>query len=113
MKLILKFVTGAALLGLILPGAILAQTAKKPVGAYNIATARAKAVVSPLAKYDTNQNGALDDAELAVLKADYAAKRAEWLKPYDTNNNGKIDPAEAQAIKAAFVSGPSQKPKTK
>ncbi len=57
-----------------------------------------------LKKYDANNDGKLDEAESAQLKADKDAKReAEKkarLEKYDTNKDGKVDKTEAEAEKA-------------
>ncbi len=55
-------------------------------------------------KYDANQDGMLDDAEKAAMKADADAKakemRAANLAKYDVNKDGKLDDAEKAAMKA-------------
>ena len=71
-------------------------------GADGAGTGNRKAEI--LAKYDTNGDGKLDDAERAKMKADVQAKRAvrkaERLAKYDTNKDGKLEPAERQAMRA-------------
>jgi hypothetical protein len=51
-----------------------------------------------LKKYDTNQDGVLDEAESAAMKADKDAKKAAdkqaRLDKYDTNKDGKISKEE-------------------
>ena len=64
-----------------------------------------------LAKYDTNADGVLSDAEKVVMKAafaaEHAARRAEFILKYDTNGDGALDAAEraaaSTAIKAAHA----------
>lgn len=57
-----------------------------------------------LAKYDTNKDGKLDDAEKAAMKADRAAKAKSTkeanLAKYDVNKDGKLDATEKAAMKA-------------
>lgn len=57
-----------------------------------------------LKKYDTNNDGVLDDAETAKMKADKeaakAAKRQAELDQYDENKDGKINKAEREKMKA-------------
>jgi hypothetical protein len=57
-----------------------------------------------LKKYDANNDGTLDEAESAKLKADKEAKREAdkkaRLEKYDTNKDGKVDKTEAEAEKA-------------
>jgi hypothetical protein len=55
-------------------------------------------------KYDANKDGVLDEAELAVWRADEektraerAAREAAELARYDANGNGVLDPEERQA----------------
>lgn len=56
---------------------------------------KARAVNHRNEKYDTNHDGKLDEAEIAAMKADRAAKRqANLLAKYDANKNGAIDPDE-------------------
>ncbi|HLP08097.1 MAG TPA: hypothetical protein VK178_08015 [Opitutaceae bacterium] len=46
-------------------------------------------------QYDANKDGKLDEAEIAAMKADRAAKRkARLLAKYDANKNGTLDPDE-------------------
>lgn len=57
-----------------------------------------------LAKYDTNKDGMLDDAEKAAMKAAAVAKgkatKEANLAKYDANKDGKLDEAEKAAMKA-------------
>jgi Ca2+-binding EF-hand superfamily protein len=53
-----------------------------------------------LAKYDTNHDGKLSDAEKAAMKADLEAKRKELIAKYDTNGDGVLDEKERAAMKA-------------
>lgn len=56
-----------------------------------------------LKKYDANNDGQLDEAESAKLKADKDAKREAdkkaRLEKYDTNKDGKVDKTEAEVEK--------------
>lgn len=56
-----------------------------------------------LAKYDANNDGKLDDAERAKMKADFeakrAAKKAEMLAKFDANKDGKLEPAERAVMR--------------
>ncbi|MBI4028212.1 MAG: EF-hand domain-containing protein [Verrucomicrobia bacterium] len=55
-----------------------------------------------LKKYDTNQDGQLDENERVLMKNDMdAAKARQWdrtLKQYDANGNGKLDEDELAAL---------------
>src|SRR5882757_6491708 len=57
-----------------------------------------------LAKYDTNKDGVLDEAETKAWKADIAAKakatKEANLAKYDLNKDGKLDDAEKAARKS-------------
>lgn len=57
-----------------------------------------------LKKYDANQDGTLDEAETAAMKADKeaqrAAKREADLEKYDENKDGKINKNEREKKKA-------------
>ena len=57
-----------------------------------------------LEKYDTNKDGALDEAETKARKADIAAKakatKEANLAKYDLNKDAKLDEAEKAAMKA-------------
>ena len=57
-----------------------------------------------MAKYDTNKDGMLDDAETAAWKADIAAKskatKEANLAKYDANKDGKLDETEKAVMKA-------------
>ena len=57
-----------------------------------------------MAKYDTNKDGMLDDAEKAAMKADVVARgkatREANLAKYDANKDGKLDDTEKAAMKA-------------
>ena len=56
-----------------------------------------------LAKYDTNGDGTLDDAERKAAQAHREAKRqarhAEMLAQYDSNRDGTLDETERQAMR--------------
>lgn len=58
-----------------------------------------------LKKYDTNQDGVLDEKEKAAMEADKAKKKAaeeaKRLEKYDVNKDGKLDESELAAEKAA------------
>ena len=53
-----------------------------------------------LKKYDANQDGTLDEAEAAAMKADKdaakSAKREAELEKYDENKDGKINKNERE-----------------
>ncbi len=57
------------------------------------------------AKFDTNKDGKIDDAERGpmkdAMKAMHAQKKAEMLAKFDTNKDGKLDDAEKTAAHAA------------
>lgn len=53
------------------------------------------------AKYDTNKDGKLDDAERAAMKADRAAQHKELVTRYDTNKDGTLDDQERASLHAA------------
>ncbi len=53
------------------------------------------------AKYDTNKDGKLDDAEKAAFKADRAAQHKQRVAQYDTNKDGNLDDQERANLKAA------------
>lgn len=54
-----------------------------------------------LKKYDTNQDGVLDEKEKAALEADKAKMMEKRLEKFDANKDGKIDASEEAAEKAA------------
>jgi hypothetical protein len=73
-----------------------------------------------IARYDANNDGTLDDAERAALRADVAAGKVEIpprgprlrrqpppeiVAQYDTNKDGKLDEAERAALHADIQSG--------
>jgi len=70
-----------------------------------------------LKKYDANNDGQLDDAEKAAMKADKNAKREAdkkaRLEKYDTNKDGKVDKTEAEAEKADKEKAKAEKEKAK
>jgi hypothetical protein len=55
-------------------------------------------------KFDTNQDGKIDDAERGpmkdAMKAMHAQKKAEMLAKFDANKDGKLDDTEKDAMKA-------------
>ncbi|MET0261627.1 MAG: hypothetical protein ABW223_01925 [Rariglobus sp.] len=63
-----------------------------------------KVPAAVLKKYDTNNDGVLDEKEKAVAEADKAKKKADTeakrLEKYDANKDGKIDQKELEAEKA-------------
>lgn len=70
-----------------------------------------------LKKYDANNDGQLDDAEKAAMKADKDAKKEAdkkaRLEKYDTNKDGKVDKTEAEAEKADKEKAKAEKEKAK
>ena len=51
------------------------------------------------AKFDTNKNNIIDGAEVAAVRAAFAAEPKGDLARFDTNQNGKLDDAEIAEIK--------------
>ena len=51
------------------------------------------------AKYDTNHNGVIDEAEKEAIRKDYAANPNGELRRFDKNRDGKLDDEEIAAIK--------------
>lgn len=58
-------------------------------------------------KYDTNNDGKLDDQERAAMRSDFKAqreaKKAEMLAKYDTNKDGKLDDNERKVMRDDFA----------
>lgn len=62
------------------------------------------------AKYDANNNGALDPAEKEAISKDFAANPTDTLlKPYDKNNDGKLSAGEIMGIPATQHVNPPAK----
>ncbi len=61
--------------------------------------AASNGVADVLAKYDKNQNGAIDADEQDAIRKDFAASPDGNLKKFDKNANGKLDAEEIAAIK--------------
>jgi Ca2+-binding EF-hand superfamily protein len=53
-----------------------------------------------LAKYDTDGDGKLSDAEKAAMKADLEAKRKELIAKFDTDGDGVLNATERAAAEA-------------
>lgn len=66
-----------------------------------------------LKKFDANQDGKLDDSEMAAwneAKAkEKAAKEAKRLEKFDANKDGKLDESELAAEKAAKAEAAAKK----
>jgi hypothetical protein len=107
MKKIVAITLGLCLLGLLSPSVTFAGKAKKA------GKKAATAATNPLAKFDANNNGLLEDEEVTALEKDYADNKTEELKKYDTNNDGKIDSTEAAAAKTDFAAGAKKHHKKK
>ena len=75
----------------------------KEIGAIKPPTGKGKAASTDLAdllaKYDKNQNGAIDADEKDAVRKDYAASPDGTLKKFDQNGDGKLDDEEIAAIK--------------
>ena len=107
MKRIIVIALGLCLLGLVSPSLTFAGKAKKA------GKKAAAAATNPLAKFDANNNGLLEDEEVTALEKDYADNKTEDLKKYDANNDGKISNAEAAAAKTDFAAGAKKHHKKK
>lgn len=57
------------------------------------------------AKFDTNKNGAIDGAEVAAVRAAFAADPKGQFARYDANHDGKLDDAEIAEIKPPGAGG--------
>lgn len=86
MKKLLAVTAVALAVGLLMPATTLAAKADGK---------KAKLV----AKYDKNQNGALEGDELEALRKDFEKDKQGELKAYDTDQDGKLSDEEIQAIK--------------
>ena len=51
------------------------------------------------AKFDTNKNNVIDGAEIAAVRAAFAAEPKGDLARFDVNQNGKLEDAEIAEIK--------------
>ncbi|HEY9249356.1 MAG TPA: EF-hand domain-containing protein [Rariglobus sp.] len=86
-----------------------------PAGAEPESTAERDAAV--IKRYDTNQDGKLDEDEVAAVKEQMLMatqekrdetrerlkeRQAEWLKEFDKNGDGKLDEAEKKAMETAL-----------
>ncbi len=56
-----------------------------------------------MAKYDTNHDGKLDDAERKAMHEAMAARRADLVARFDTNHDGKLDDAERKAMRITLA----------
>lgn len=83
---------------ILLPGLALATFALlAPTVAWAQPTPGPKARI--FAKYDTNKNGAIDGAEIEIVRKAYAAEPKGEFARYDLNHDGKLDDKEIAEIK--------------
>lgn len=74
-----------------------------PAGCHGKRGQRGEGMRKRMAKFDTNGDGQLDDAERSAAKEQFMQKHKDKWARFDTNGDGQLDDSERSVAKAELI----------